>query len=65
MDLPAERGVDASASENDALYFCVVELLLADHAIALAEVEAMAELDKLAPAIAELLTVHVSNTCPV
>ena len=72
MDQPAERGVDASASENDALYFAasnghagVVELLLADRAIALAEVEAMTELDKLAPAIAELLTVHVSNTCQV
>ena len=62
MDLPAERGVDASASENDALYFCVVELLLADHAIALAEVEAITELDKLAAAIAELLTVHASNS---
>ena len=62
MDLPAECGVDASASENDALYFCVVELILADRAIALAEAEAMAELDELAPAIAELLTVHVSDS---
>ena len=68
LDLSAERGVDASASENDALYFAasnghagVIELLLADRAIALAEVEAMTELDELAPAIAELLKAHVSN----
>ena len=68
LDLPAERGVDASASQSDALYFAasnghagVVELPLADRTIALADVAAMAELYEFVPAIAELLTAHVSN----
>ena len=68
LDLPAERGVDASASQSDALYFAasnghagVVELPLADRTIALADVVAMAELYEFVPAIAELLTAHVSN----